>query len=314
MITVYGAGNNVVKMVKDSISPDGVRLYTFELDYWRGFHSENMTHRMLSKNASSTRAIPINKVIDHIRKNTGMPIHWGMNNPGMQSNREISIEHEEMARKEWLDCMEDVISHVETLSDKNGINGHKQWVGRLLEPFSTIKVVLSGTEIANYRHLRKHPSAQPEFKDLLECIDICIDESVPQALNYGEWHLPYIKTERNSMGELCYYSNDVELDLDTARKISTSCCAQASYRKLDESLDKALDIFEKLNLNNNSNDPAHASPTEHQATPMNIIGNPFDPNQWESGITHVRRDGSLWSGNFRGWIQHRQLIPNEAVW
>jgi hypothetical protein len=32
------------------------------------------------------------------------------------------------------------------------------------------------------------------------------------------------------------------------------------------------------------------------------------------GITHQDREGQLWSGNLRGWIQHRKLIPNEAQW
>lgn len=58
----------------------------------------------------------------------------------------------------------------------------------------------------------------------------------------------------------------------------------------------------------------HASPLEHQATPMDDYSKSFNPDTWQRGITHVRRDGSLWSGNLRGWVQFRQLIPNEAVW
>ena len=79
-------------------------------------------------------------------------------------------------------------------------------------------------------------------------------------------------------------------------------------------VEKALDIFEKLKLDGVSSDPKHASPVEHQATPMDDLTIPFNPNTWENGITHVRRDGSLWSGNLRGWVQYRQLIPNESVW
>jgi hypothetical protein len=35
---------------------------------------------------------------------------------------------------------------------------------------------------------------------------------------------------------------------------------------------------------------------------------------WEEGITHSDRAGNLWSGNFKGWVQYRQLIPNNACW
>ena len=47
---------------------------------------------------------------------------------------------------------------------------------------------------------------------------------------------------------------------------------------------------------------------------MNQETVPFDPNTWQNGITHVRRNGTLWSGKLRGWVQFRQLIENEAVW
>jgi hypothetical protein len=314
MIEVRGKGNNIARLIKHSVSASGIELLTWELEYWRGWHSENMTHRMLSKNSSSTRAIPISKAIDLIRQNPGMPIHWGLNNPGMQSNVEMDVYQASIAKTKWLEAMESAISFAIELSDKNGINGHKQWVGRLLEAFSCMKVVQTGTEFSNYDALRDHKDAQPEFADLVRCMKKAKAQSTPDLLKAGEWHLPYITTKRID-GKLTYWaSDDTQIDLDTARKVSASCCAQASYRKLDDTLEKALDVYEKLKLDGTSDSPKHASPVEHQATPMDSDNIPFNPNTWENGVTHVRRDGSLWSGNFRGWIQHRQLIPNEAVW
>lgn len=313
MIEVKGQGNNIARLIKHSISPSGVQFFTWELEYWRGFHSENMTHRMLSKNASSTRAIKIESAIDNIRKNTGMPIHWGTNNAGMQSKNEMSVDQQEQAKKLWLDSMESVIGFVEKLSDKSTMNGHKQWVGRLLEPYSCIKVVESGTEFANYEALRYHPDAQPEFKDLLHCMITAKQMSTPELLLPGEWHTPYVTTKRIN-GVLTYWSNEeTQIDSETALKISASCCAQVSYRRLDDTIDKALAIFDKLNLHSKQN-PAHASPVEHQASPMTDSNCAFDPSTWESGVTHVRKDGSLWSGNLRGWVQYRQLFENQAVW
>lgn len=310
MVEVQCAGNIIVKLLTDSVSSiSGVRIRTFELEYQRMFHSELMTHKMLSKNSSSTRAIPVERAIELVLANTAMPIHWGENNPGMQSKKVLDDVKMQLAKSEWLKLRDSIISYVRVMSDKSGINGHKQWAGRPLEVMSFIKVVLTGTEFENLWHLRDHKDAQPEFRELVRGMRVASDKSTPVVLKPGQWHLPYIDFINGK-----YYSNGVELDLDTAKRVSASCCAQASYRRLDDSVDKADKIFDMLNLDSDSNDPKHSSPVEHQATPMDDNSIPFNPNTWEYGITHVRRDGSLWSGNFRNWIQFRQLIPNEAKW
>ena len=316
MEVVKGAGNNSARVIKHSISPDGIEMLTFELTYWRAFHSEFMTHRLLSKNSSSTRAIPIERAIEIINENPGMPSHWGQNNPGMQSNAHLSEINTKSAKALWRAALDSAVSHVKILASKNGINGHKQWVGRLLEPWSVMKVVVSGTEWNNLYALRNHPDAQPEFQDLVRCMIAACEASTPQVLKPGAWHLPYIVTRVDSDGNATYWVDEnTEVDLETARKVSASCCAQVSYRRLDASVEKALDVFNKLNIGVKGK-LAHASPVEHQATPMSsskeaaaaLLG------EWESGVTHMRRDKSLWSGNLRGWVQYRQLIENEAVW
>lgn len=35
---------------------------------------------------------------------------------------------------------------------------------------------------------------------------------------------------------------------------------------------------------------------------------------WAEGVTHMRKDGMLCSGNFIGWIQYRQLIEGHTKW
>ena len=77
------------KVICDSISPSGVRLTTLELQYHRFVHSEMMTHRMLSRNASSSRAIPVEKMLKQVAENPAMPIHWGKNQAGMQAREEL---------------------------------------------------------------------------------------------------------------------------------------------------------------------------------------------------------------------------------
>ena len=86
---------------------------------------------------------------------------------------------------------------------------------------------------------------------------------------------------------------------------------KVSYRKNDDSFDKAKKIYDQLILS----EPVHASPIEHQATPMDVDSMcRFEPDTWQPGVTHVSANSDLWSGNLRGWIQYRKLIRNEAVW
>ena len=79
------------KIIADSVSAvNGKRITTFELEYPRFIHSELMTHRLFSRNAMSSRAVPIEKMIEQVRNNPAKPIHWGLNQPGMQAKKEVS--------------------------------------------------------------------------------------------------------------------------------------------------------------------------------------------------------------------------------
>ena len=287
-------------IIADSISQKGVRLTTFEFEYPRFIHSEVMTHRMLSKNAASSRAIPIERMLETIKVEPAMPIYWGKNQSGMQAKEELIGIEKEVAVNGWLMAMQDACYHSDFLA-KSGL--HKQIANRVTEPFQTMKTIISGTEWANFFWLRAHPDAQPEFQRLAESARAAMLISKPNLLSPGEWHLPYINNARNSGGDVVYTNNNQEYPLRDAQIISASCCAQVSYRRLDDTLEKAKMIFDRLI----HTQPVHASPIEHQATPIpDLVG--FEV--WPKGITHQRRDKSLWSNNFREWVQLRATIPN----
>jgi thymidylate synthase ThyX len=55
-------------IIEDSINRAGVRLVTMQLRYPRFVHAEFMTHRVFSRNASSSRAIPVAKMIKQVRE------------------------------------------------------------------------------------------------------------------------------------------------------------------------------------------------------------------------------------------------------
>ena len=174
--------------------------------------------------------------------------------------------------------------------------------------------------------------AQPEILMLAYKMYQAMQKSTPIWLKQGEWHLPYVERERGDDGVLKYFIYDQDTDpqsetygyqyyipitLEEAIKISSSCTAQTSYRKTDTSVEKADKIHDMLI----KADVLHASPFAHLATPIvfDIVNNApqnlaFEPETWQGGITHVMKNGMLCSGNLQGWIQYRQLIPNNTCW
>lgn len=307
-----------VRVIADSICAfSKIRMMTLEWEFHRWILAEANTHRMISKNLQSSRAIPLKKAIEMIQENPAYPVHWGKNQSGMQSKEELTRNDIESARILWDEHRHDTISLVQELEK---LGAHKQWASRLLEAHVMTKGVFSGTDWANLMYLRDDEEAQPEFQDLAVATRLAVEQSIPVKLFPGEWHLPYVISKVETFGDigiLRYYDSDnVEIDLETAKKISGSCCAQVSYRRLNDTREKALEIYDKLF----SGRKPHMSPVEHQATPMQptstgkyTINNTDDPSTWEPGITHIDRAGKFHSGNLSGWIQLRQTLPNNVV-
>lgn len=323
--------NITAKVIADSISPSGNRITTFEIEYPRFILAELNTHKMLEKNSSSSRAIPITKMIEQIQNNMALPLYWGSKQAGMQAGAEITNAQDfGQGAYQWCGAAKDVEARVLVL-DKQGY--HKQVVNRLLEPFQMMKTVITGTDWDNFFNLRIHPDAQPEFCMLAYKMYKAMQESVPMQLKAGEWHLPYVNIGCDDFdGSIYYYvynqdctgtetdgyQYEQRLTLEEAQRISASCCAQTSYRKSDDSLEKADKIFDMLI----KADVLHASPFGHLATPIvsvndtvnEVYKNLTDDFTWELGVTHMRRGGILCSGNLTGWISYRHLIPNNTCY
>jgi len=80
------------RIILDSINPVGCRLTTWELRYPRMVHDELLTHRLFSRNAASSRAIPNERLIAQVLDDPAMPVWWGKNQSGMQAREELSDE------------------------------------------------------------------------------------------------------------------------------------------------------------------------------------------------------------------------------
>lgn len=295
-----------VKVIEDSISQAGDRITTLQLLYPRFIHSELMTHRVFSRNASSSRAIPVKKMLEMIRNEPAMPIHWGVNQPGMQANEELTGGHLSVAKQLWREAAENAVDVAEKM---NSIGLHKQVANRILEPFQHISVVLTATEFDNWDELRDHDDADPNIHELARQVKAARAGSTPTLLEYGQWHLPYVSQEERNDG---YYHGKEEL----LRKISAARCCRVSYLKHDGSAPSIADdlaLCDRLAAAR----PIHASPFEHQATPMpdaepriyfNGGGDVEVKSYVPEGVSHIDMDGYAWSGNFKGWIQSRKIL------
>lgn len=293
------------KIIADSISPDGIRLTTMLLRYPRFVHAEFMTHRVFSRNASSSRAIPVEKMIQAVIDDPAMPIHWGKNQKGMQAAQELSIDEQRQAMRGWMEAMMEAVDNARMLND---LGLHKQIVNRVLEPFSHITVVVTATEWNNFLHLRDHEDAQPEIAELARCMRVELELNDPTLLAYGEWHLPFI-TQGDVENVVTYLQTgritrdmpSLDERFKVLRKLSTARCARTSYLthdKLDPKIEDDIALYDRLV----GSSPLHASPTEHQATPDHRYNGVV--NQWANPELH---------GNLSGWKQHRKMLPNENV-
>lgn len=258
-------------IVADSISHVGKRITTLELVYPRFIHAEVMTHRAFSRNASSSRAIPVERSVSMALEEMVYPARWGLNQRGMQaSDDNLGFKDATEAERLWLSAAEKCANTAKLLSD---LGLHKQWANRMLEWFSNIRVLVTATEWDNFFELRDHPDAQDEMQMLAQAIRAAMDSNEP---SHTDFHLPYV-----SEGE--FFRSDINTGV--CFRISAARCCRVSYLKHNgdhPTIEEDLALFERLA----GSRPIHASPLEHQAMAMN----------YTLGV----------SRNFRGWKQFRE--------
>lgn len=242
------------KIILDSVSPAGARLTTMQLVYPRFIHSEFMTHRVFSRNAMSSRAVPVKKMIEQVQNSPAMPCHWGANQPGMQARSELTGRDLEEAKALWLKAARDASDHAERMME---IGLHKQVANRILEPFQFMHTIVTATEWDNFFSLRIHPDADPNIYELAVAMKAAMDGSEPVERYI---HRPYMR--------------DGELP-DFFGYISAARCARVSFLNHDGS---EPDFEKDLALAIMLKDSRHASPFEHQATCMGVDVNEWDAN------------------------------------
>lgn len=276
------------KVIADSLSWYGKRLVTLQLVFPRYILAELNTHRAFSRNTSSSRAIPTNKLITNSEELFVEPCRYGKNKKGMQADSiNLSGDDLEEARAIWKHMAEICRQGSARLAE---LGLHKQWASRPIEWFSTVKVILTATEFDNFFFLRDHVDAQDEIAHLAQAMKIALNESTPKQLSLHDWHLPFINEKELQ-----------ELGIIDALKVSSARCARTSFKTfhgITSTLEEDKELYTKLVHGGISDEnPFHASPTEHQAT---------------SEVVKGESDWPAWRSNFVGWIQHRKVIENNA--
>ena len=267
------------RVLADSIA-SGVRLTTLEVTMPRIVLAEFNTHRMLSRNSASSRAIPVEKRIAAIRENPFVPDAFAANQRGMQAGEALSEGEQERARRWWLEGRDHACSVAEDLA-RLGV--HKQWANRLIEPYAWHTVIVTATEWENFFALRCSPEAQPEIRRAAELMSNAMTASVPRALAPSCWHLPLVD-ERD---------DDVAGHL--LPQISIARCARVSYLTHDGRRDPKtdLELYRRLLTS------GHMSPFEHVARVARHL---------------EREELGAFVGNFRApWVQYRKTIAGESV-
>lgn len=274
-------------IVHDSISTAGKRITTVEVTYPRFVHSELLTHRSLSRNSSSSRAIPVARLMKQVSEDPAMPVYWGRNQRGMQAGGELEGEQLAAVKAEWLAARDRALASAEVLS---GLELHKQIVNRILEPWMFITVLVTATEWDNFFGLRCHPAAQPEIRRAAEMMRDAMAASTPVGRDV---HLPFVR--ENDL-DWCKGGDGDAAAYRRLRLLSVARCARVSYLTHDGVHSPAadLDLAERLSTS------GHWSPFEHVAEAMTTDPLLRSPGEYTA------------CGNFRGWKQFRKDFAGES--
>lgn len=312
--------------ILDSISDQGVRIFTVEAYHPRFILAEVNTHRVLTRNGASSRAIPFHRIAEAIRSGYARPLQWLKNQPGMVATEIMDAATAAECDAIWLDAMDDALHHAQKLAERGAA---KQYVNRLVEPFLMTRTLITSTQWANFFKLRIDPTAQPEFRELAQKIAEAMVHSRPvrrsafDRHDADRWHLPYIRESDQNPIKLAAMLEQIPGDIKEGFEagvpyfeeqvvplflMSIARSARLSYNLFDgeePSFERDLSTFKKL-----WTDPLHASPMEHQALP---IVHPAAPAEIDGPRLEQTLFGGVRTGNFTGWRQLRKYLPNEAA-
>lgn len=321
-------------VVADSINPQGDRLTSLLITFPRILLSEINTHRMLSKNTSSSRAIPFKKMVEAVQENPFIPIAWQKHHSGMQGNEYHTgkgnvgdINYKARAERNWLRARDFAVEQAKHLYEDSLVT--KQLCNRLLEPFMWTTMLITGSKegwdnffnlrCGNYDGFKSRKEASKEFLEKGNINTSTWSDMDWRKLNKGQAEIHMMDlaekiydavNESNStqilptMWHVPFRRKinelypEVENDSENIVKISVSMAARASYTIVGES--KVLTKEEHISLHDRllSQNPPHSSPMEHCC----VCVTDEDYNKSFKG------EEKGWFRNYKGFKSYRQII------
>lgn len=361
------------EIVADSLSPQGDRLTSLLITFPRMILAEINTHRMLSKNTSSSRAIPFKKMVETVQENPFIPIAWQKVHKGMQGSEYLTGN---LTEYNWLKARDKAVEQAKIL---HGLDVTKQLCNRLLEPFMWTTMLITGSKEGwdNFFELRapqyrfspddklfkskkefieyenayngfstrrldenqidwlliNEGQAEIHIMDLAEKIYDAMNESTPEQLESGQWHIPFKdKISWDKCNEILLIKEFKEMVVfgQTQRKvpndiqelqvkISTAMAARTSYTVVGD--EKEINYEKMIELHDRLIEMRHDSPLEHCARAMSdeeyysflkgsfsdeYIYRPYETP--EISLENSDKSKLGWCYNTKGFISYRYIV------
>jgi thymidylate synthase ThyX len=214
--------------------------------FWKLLQAELRTHRLFSQSHYSSRAIPIQRVIEQVETDPYIPIFTGFAKGMGGTELEISVQEQAVA-----EVMQHRMEAVESVSRLVNMGLAKQNANRYLEPWMHGGCIVTGDQHAwkHFFSLRCAEGVQPDMKRDATKVRDLYEANMPQLLELGQWHLPF-------------YSRDIRhLSLDERLHVCTARCARISFNNFDGDFEYEKDkrLHDRLILEQ------HMTPLEHCA-------------------------------------------------
>lgn len=273
-----------VEIVADTQRYPGNRVTTFLTKIPVHTRTHILTHRVLSRNGESSRAVPLEKG-DFSYTPYLFPVENNKMIPGHYYDRD-SKEHEEClhfwntardAALELCGLRDPKMFQNETL--KSLRKPHKEIANRVLDPYKMVYFLITTDDLDNFFKLRCDQAAQESVQFVAKRMKHLLDVSSPTS---AYLHLPFISnTEANSD----------DYTLDELAMISAGRCAAISFGNTKKEVERSLRLAERLTKD------GHWSPFEHQVI---VTSDPFKV----FGPKYQNLNGNL----LPGALQHRRIL------
>ena len=144
--------------------------------------------------------------------------------------------------------------------------------------------------------------AEIHIQKIAEMMWDTMNESTPEPLSDGMWHIPFMYRMDSSQ----FISKTGKDVTEEMLKISTAKCARISYTTLGDN--PKIDYEADIKLHDRLLESKHASPFEHCAKVMSDE----EYQNFRKGYTTTSFRGETrgWCNNYRGFINYRYILEN----